>query len=38
MGGPRLRMEFSNQGQTGVGDELQYHSVNRDKQRDYGGT
>ncbi|CAL9648580.1 DUF3500 domain-containing protein [Streptomyces sp. enrichment culture] len=34
--GPRLWIEFSNQGQTGNGDELHYHSVYRDKQRDYG--
>ncbi|MFF9206592.1 DUF3500 domain-containing protein [Streptomyces sp. NPDC014986] len=34
--GPRLWIEFSNQAQTGSGDELHYHSVYRDKQRDYG--
>ncbi|AZM60695.1 MULTISPECIES: DUF3500 domain-containing protein [unclassified Streptomyces] len=34
--GPRLWIEFSNQSQTGSGDSLHYHSVYRDKQRDYG--
>lgn len=34
--GPHLWIEFSNQAQTGNGDTLHYHSVYRDKQRDYG--
>ncbi|XRQ08620.1 DUF3500 domain-containing protein [Actinomadura welshii] len=34
--GPRLWIEFSNQEQTGNGDEVHYHSIFRDKQSDYG--
>ncbi|GAA5056591.1 hypothetical protein HNP84_007065 [Thermocatellispora tengchongensis] len=34
--GPRLWIEFSNQEQTGSGDEVHYHSIFRDKQSDYG--
>ncbi|MEO3924048.1 DUF3500 domain-containing protein [Micromonosporaceae bacterium B7E4] len=33
--GPRLWIEFSNQGRTGNGDAVHYHSVYRDKQSDY---
>lgn len=34
--GPRLWIEFSNQEQTGNGDEVHYHSIFRDKKSDYG--